>query len=585
MKKTDENSNIENGYKSLQTVFRKVTLKTKMICVFVLLGIGIFAAANVMIKNSDSVGDPKNLSVQQYQVTPQMYGAKGDGKTDDTKAFQEALNNNRSLYVPAGTYLVGDLVMPWGVTITGDSATTTILKAKEGTNTVLQMDSNTQSAARLYKLSVDCDAKAEFGIRYPKISIGTDKDMTLYNLLLQEVYVSRALDTGISIESMAIEARIFEVRTMYSEGTGCSFRGTDSIFISCMFAESKGNGLYIKGANNRISDSKAYLNGTNSDEAGIVVDGDTCLFENIEVQQNYTNGMIINGCGNIVRGLMDGNNALGKREQLAQIVLTDNAWYNTIDVTVMSWKFYNFQNEEQRMLPQYGVICRGTNQIFNDIKLTAGGIDDYYNRQLVPENSMIPFYVEHPSPLNQYECNGEKYYATESIEMNIVPSYQDYGTETVAENIDSSTVKFTVKNDETELSARYVIHSAEMEAALSTLKAGDTVFITGKAKVPSGSMLAPQISYKNSIDNANSGWAASSSLSCVGMNYSPFYVAIRDIKPEDSDFKLGFLMQKNSSEWEEENEFYVKDLKLYVIPKTENEIFDIEKREVDDGRK
>ena len=37
-------------------------------------------------------------------VDPQMYGAKGDGSTDDTTAFTNALANNRKVYVPGGTY-------------------------------------------------------------------------------------------------------------------------------------------------------------------------------------------------------------------------------------------------------------------------------------------------------------------------------------------------------------------------------------------------------------------------------------------------------------------------------------------------
>ncbi len=37
------------------------------------------------------------------------YGAKGDGSTDDTAAFQRALDERKSLiYIPDGTYLVSD---------------------------------------------------------------------------------------------------------------------------------------------------------------------------------------------------------------------------------------------------------------------------------------------------------------------------------------------------------------------------------------------------------------------------------------------------------------------------------------------
>lgn len=39
-------------------------------------------------------------------VTPQMFGAKGDGVHDDTQAIQQALNRGGIIYFPKGTYLV-----------------------------------------------------------------------------------------------------------------------------------------------------------------------------------------------------------------------------------------------------------------------------------------------------------------------------------------------------------------------------------------------------------------------------------------------------------------------------------------------
>src|SRR5260221_12344667 len=45
-------------------------------------------------------------------VTPQAYGAKGDGVTDDTAAFQSALAAG-DLVVPAATYLInGNIYVP-----------------------------------------------------------------------------------------------------------------------------------------------------------------------------------------------------------------------------------------------------------------------------------------------------------------------------------------------------------------------------------------------------------------------------------------------------------------------------------------
>ena len=44
-------------------------------------------------------------------VTPERYGAKGDGITDDTEAFLAALAENRIVFVPGSTYVLDDTLV------------------------------------------------------------------------------------------------------------------------------------------------------------------------------------------------------------------------------------------------------------------------------------------------------------------------------------------------------------------------------------------------------------------------------------------------------------------------------------------
>ncbi len=50
----------------------------------------------------------EKIKTLQVYVTPQMYGAKGDGVTDDTQAFKDALVENDNLFLPSGNYLITD---------------------------------------------------------------------------------------------------------------------------------------------------------------------------------------------------------------------------------------------------------------------------------------------------------------------------------------------------------------------------------------------------------------------------------------------------------------------------------------------
>lgn len=49
--------------------------------------------------------DPINADAY---ATPQMYGAKGDGVTDDTEAIQQAINSGKAVYLSAGTYFISE---------------------------------------------------------------------------------------------------------------------------------------------------------------------------------------------------------------------------------------------------------------------------------------------------------------------------------------------------------------------------------------------------------------------------------------------------------------------------------------------
>lgn len=67
--------------------------------------------------NADTLGGysvDDVISRLDYFVTPQTYGAKGDGVTDDTAAIQAALNASSFVYIPDGTYMINAVFAGYG---------------------------------------------------------------------------------------------------------------------------------------------------------------------------------------------------------------------------------------------------------------------------------------------------------------------------------------------------------------------------------------------------------------------------------------------------------------------------------------
>ncbi|WP_346355424.1 glycosyl hydrolase family 28-related protein [Azotosporobacter soli] len=62
-------------------------------------------------------------NVHKTMIEMESFGAKGDGTTDDTVAFQTAVNSLASdkwLHIPAGTYMVDEIMLRAGAELVGD---------------------------------------------------------------------------------------------------------------------------------------------------------------------------------------------------------------------------------------------------------------------------------------------------------------------------------------------------------------------------------------------------------------------------------------------------------------------------------
>lgn len=105
-----------------------------------------------------SITEPKlegafSLTVLNDYVTPEMYGAKGDGVTDDTQAIQDAINSGKRVVLDEKTYLCGTINLIDKTQIDGVGWGSVLLYDGTGTAVNLQYVSD----CRLSNLTIFCN--------------------------------------------------------------------------------------------------------------------------------------------------------------------------------------------------------------------------------------------------------------------------------------------------------------------------------------------------------------------------------------------------------------------------------------------
>jgi len=100
---------------------------------------------------ADATGASGAWAASVTDITPMLYGAVGDGSTDDTTAIQAAITaanatTNKRLYFPAGTYkITAQLIIHSGATWHGDGLDRTIIQVDSSAGNIVPFRTNTTS--------------------------------------------------------------------------------------------------------------------------------------------------------------------------------------------------------------------------------------------------------------------------------------------------------------------------------------------------------------------------------------------------------------------------------------------------------
>lgn len=246
-------------------------------------------------------------------------GARGDGVTEDTTAFQAAIDaadyyGGGFVKAPDGTYILGQITLKDRVVINGDSVNATILKAKSGLNTHLVISENfaaLQAAGN--KWLHDADGMPSFlGLKNLQIdgnkvnqSAGDGvrlyaKGLILGPLLVRDCYANGIYSEGGDIPGQTDwydlpEGMCDQIAIRNCGAHGWHFRGPhDTILPSLTVNQCGGNGIRIErsvgGYNGTVDIVKAHIYANTG--AGVYANTEFHA-SHLITENNYQEGLIL----------------------------------------------------------------------------------------------------------------------------------------------------------------------------------------------------------------------------------------------------------------------------------------------------
>lgn len=216
-------------------------------------------------------------------VTPQMYGAVGDGKNDDGSAFEQALNSGKNVYVPAGRYKIGRvLTIPSGVKMYGDSVISKYTAMVEnGDKNADAFDSGKDSIlvfegleecirygmkTELSGLAISGGNSCQYGV-VPDLNVITQESGCVFRDLL----IFNCTKTGLVIGSLEVGSTavgynnyIYRVNCTYCE-TGLWMNSSDNTVMDCQFFRNRLYGFQMRQAQNFIYNTLTFHNAEAAD--------------------------------------------------------------------------------------------------------------------------------------------------------------------------------------------------------------------------------------------------------------------------------------------------------------------------------
>lgn len=312
--------------------------------------------------DDDSVGSGGNVDY----VTPQIFGAKADGITDDTDAIQSALDASSFVYIPDGVYMINASNNGWGTETTGGIYPRSGQRIVLSNNAKLKAITNTNGFYNVVNIKEVHDVHIIGGIVEGDNSshTGTSGDQA-YGIGIRAA-------KNITIENM-------EIYNCWSDSITVGYNhGVDSSnvkILNCVLHDNKRQGISIAGCDTAlIRGCEIYNISGKMPQSGIDIeaDGDIARANNITIDSCYihdtASASVIAGGNTPTNVKIINNNLDGLNISSGEDVLVDNCRISSLYGAADTNVFVCNSNIAK-------VVIAGSNFLFSNCNFQNVGAD------------------------------------------------------------------------------------------------------------------------------------------------------------------------------------------------------------------
>lgn len=209
---------------------------------------------------NETENDINNLLDNRFYVTPQMYGAVGDGVTDDSQAFNDAIQAG-VVIVPLGTYYIANNIALDGnktlISPVDNTGARCRLVMEVGASVEISGNNNTLSGFELYSPTNHQGTGISFGsgssrsnviknLSIMRMEYAINSDATLWCTLFENILITSCVN-GIVNTGLTLVCNFTEIYFSYVHKLLNVTKFDCVTFQTCNFGIVKGNSFTLNG--------------------------------------------------------------------------------------------------------------------------------------------------------------------------------------------------------------------------------------------------------------------------------------------------------------------------------------------------